>query len=336
MYSTEEVNCKIYDMTKTMESGLVTKATLYIGKKICKYLVGVAQRHLYNQSQKTIDPAIVATAGDITKYHSFTTLDYSIKVLSNNLPKSYSKYVKILQDSLNMIIGHKELFKRGYALHNGVITILYSVWVQALFDGTSLLIADELTLREKHGKNYTPSKVVTNSISFSRMEKLNRKFASGKGVKMLKNLINMSEGKTITKEAVLPILVGITGGIGAIIATFVIVRDLLFLFYIKRTQVSEYLRLQSAYLKEHEAEIKHNKDFSNTQKNEIIVAQREWQDRLLNWAEIIQVEDIRVNREVKAKIAASDNELNKEFSSTSNITNNMDKLNEIDDGINFL
>lgn len=338
MYREEDIKCKFYDMTKALEAGVVDKVQFAIGKRICTFILEGYNKYLYKQGSKTLDPGIMATKGDITQYPAYQTLEYSIKTLAKTLPATYKRYVKILQDSLTIIKGHKKLFMKGFSFKNGSVAIIYGAWVQGLFDGTSLLITEQVAQSGK-GKDYSPSKILLNNELFNTMEQLVDTFKAGKGVIILKNLITMSKGKTVAKESVIPALLLIGTVISGIIVALILVRNIIFFFYIKRTQLSEYLRLQAEYLKEHEVEVKHSKEFSNDEKKNIIATQRKWEDRLLNIAEFIRVEDVRVNKELKPKIDQADEELNakfKEESQDSASYNNVEKLDMVDTDMNFL
>lgn len=305
--------------------------------KIADFLI---EKIFYIGSKIVFEKSLLESKGEIEKWDKYKNIVGSLEKLKKNLPNTYSKYIMIVNTALINIKSRSKQFNLGFRFNNLLMMYTYSSISIAISNAISLLIAEDITNRKsfKSKANLAkPSKYITESGLFDTLEKFNKNASSGDFDKYLKIIKSESTGyskKTIIKptkeDFVGPI--GILAGIAIIIGVLSSIRWLMFHVYNMRTEFSAYLELQAEYLKENEVSIKSNKNFTPYEKNNIIVSQRKWRDRLLYLSDIVKVSDIQTTKQTNIDVEKADKEIT--YQKITSTTNASELKNS--EGINLL
>ena len=82
--------------------------------------------------------------------------------------------------------------------------------------------------------------------------------------------------------------------------------------YYTRIDLADYLEQQAAYLELNKTALQNRKDIPEAKKKEIIAKQTEWQKRLLDLADKIQIDDIKAARKAKEQAEKDSKEMKKD------------------------
>lgn len=263
--------------------------------------------------------------GDITKWTWYKTINDTMAVLAKEMNRIYMPYINIINTFKSNIALQKNYFIEAYRMDSLVIKNTYRISLKAIAVTSSLLLFELMECKSNpacKSMNKVPVSIKDNSL-FKEMDNYNKLARSADFSTCFKYFNNkhldtvISANKecamvNITQEAITFLgAVAITTAVVALFVGFLsFFRNLIYYFYLKRSDVNEYLVKQAEFLKMHEIEINHSKNFTAEEKKHIIENQRKWRERLLNIADTLKVDDINTSKQLDVRKEKEDKEVN--------------------------
>lgn len=263
--------------------------------------------------------------GDISKWVWFPTIESTLSLLAKDMNKIYMPYIYTINTFKVNILLQKNYFIESYRTNSLVTKNTYRIALKAIAVSSSLLLFELMECKSNpscKSLNKVPISIKNNSL-FKEMDNYNKLSKSSEfdlcfkyfNNKHLDSVISANKEcamVNITQEAItfLGAVAITTTAIALFVGFLSFFRNLIYYFYLKRSDVSDYLTKQAEFLKIHEIEVKNDKRFTNEEKRHIIENQRKWRERLLNIADTLKVDDINTSKQLDVRKEKEDKEVN--------------------------
>ena len=249
---------------------------------------------------------ITDTKGDIFKLKDVNNTVMAIDILEKDI--KVSRDAKVVKEALQNIKSRKRVFTTGFAADSVLVKLLYSAASKACIAGTSILIN-----RTDMGGGYGNSRPDYRPLPIIGLELFNKFCKDGSLDKLIRNEIDIRK-KNILKEGILDSIIELPfkaiGAIGS--AVIVGIRSMVYWVYYTRMDIADYLEHQAAYIEMNKYALENRTDIPDAKKKEIIAKQTEWQNRLLNLADKIQIDDVKAARKAQEQANKDEKEFRKE------------------------
>ena len=254
---------------------------------------------------------IPSTKGDITKLDVYDDLKDVLGILKGILKEYHENGgpVDVCTECLTNLETRKDIFNRAYHADCQLPILIYENTVLALVSGVSYLIAaciefikaprDETYSIQLDKIAYAKSK---DYRLYSSLEKFNKSCSNGD----MDNAINEVIAHRVKKFA------GITAGAIAAAAVGIIIimniipilRELVFLLYYTRTQISDFFEIQAELLQMNAYNVEANKSLDSSDRKEIARKQRDVADKFLSISNFVRIDakqsDVKASRELES------------------------------------
>lgn len=237
--------------------------------------------------------------GDITKLEGYEITVGCVKALESDV--KVSRDAKIIEEALLNIKNRKKSFTVGFKSDSAISKLIYAAAAKACVASTSLLINQtDIGGGYKGSNNFDHNR----PVSIYGLELFNKYCKDGSVDRILRDDLN----RKIAKEDFLPF--DLVAALGS--AFIVGIRSMVYWVYYTRIDLADYLEQQAAYLELNKTALQNRKDIPEAKKKEIIAKQTEWQKRLLDLADKIQIDDIKAARKAKEQAEKDSKEMKKD------------------------
>lgn len=237
--------------------------------------------------------------GDITKYSGFKTMMDTLGHIKTMAENSMTKIreLEIVEKAISNIIAYRDTFTRGFGLRKEYIILQYNTLVLSCVEGISSLIVSYIDFIKRVDKaefTIINTKQQTGSICIKNLDSFNKSVASGEFTKITNTVL-----KTDSEGLVGAAIVISAAIIGAVIAAYFGIRELIFYFYYSRMKVSDYLQLQSTFLEMNRNNVESNSAISPSKKKEIIKKQEQLVAKMRKYADKLKVESTMARKKAE-------------------------------------
>lgn len=254
---------------------------------------------------------IPSTKGDITKLDVYDDLKDVLGILKGILKEYHENGgpVDVCTECLTNLETRKDIFNRAYHADCQLPILIYENTVLALVSGVSYLIAaciefikaprDETYSIQLDKIAYAKSK---DYRLYSSLEKFNKSCSNGDMDKAINEVIahRVKKFAGITAGAIAAAAVGII----IIMNIIPILRELVFLLYYTRTQISDFFEIQAELLQMNAYNVEANKSLDSSDRKEIARKQRDIADKFLSISNFVRIDakqsDVKASRELEA------------------------------------
>ena len=254
---------------------------------------------------------IPSTKGDITKLDVYDDLKDVLGILKGILKEYHENGgpVDVCTECLTNLETRKDIFNRAYHADCQLPILIYENTVLALVSGVSYLIAaciefikaprDETYSIQLDKIAYAKSK---DYRLYSSLEKFNKSCSNGDMDKAINEVIahRVKKFAGITAGAIAAAAVGII----IIMNIIPILRELVFLLYYTRTQISDFFEIQAELLQMNAYNVEANKSLDSSNRKEIARKQRDIADKFLSVSNFVRIDakqsDVKASRELEA------------------------------------
>ena len=254
---------------------------------------------------------IPSTKGDITKLDVYDDLKDVLGILKGILKEYHENGgpVDVCTECLTNLETRKDIFNRAYHADCQLPILIYENTVLALVSGVSYLIAaciefikaprDETYSIQLDKIAYAKSK---DYRLYSSLEKFNKSCSNGDMDKAINEVIahRVKKFAGITAGAIAAAAVGII----IIMNIIPILRELVFLLYYTRTQISDFFEIQAELLQMNAYNVEANKSLDSSNRKEIARKQRDIADKFLSISNFVRIDakqsDVKASRELEA------------------------------------
>lgn len=234
--------------------------------------------------------SIPESKGDITKYKGYKPMVESLELLRNIAKIDNTKIMEIdiIEKSISNIIACRDLFERGFKLDKDFVVMQYNVLVCACIEATQITISSYLDYVKKIdkidfviiNKNVNPG-----SLAISNLAKFNNIVKSGDYSKIMNSIIKSGNNNFTGAAAI------VGGTVIALIATVNIMRELVYIFYSGRSNMSDHIKIQADLLELNKLNIEANAaNLPANKKAEIVRKQEKIINRLRTTSDKLKVE----------------------------------------------
>lgn len=233
----------------------------------------------------------LASNGNITKLKGYDEMDQSLNILSRSENPEVSRCAMEVKETLFQLNKRQRSFELGCKTKDSMIAkFIYGTMAKMCHATTSLLIAnDDPEMSSKFS--------VSGSVAMGGIRTFNTYAKDGTIDKVLRYDLNTS-GKFV-KEDLLSTPFDVLATIGSVFITAI--RSAVYWVYYTRMDLAEYLEHQAAYLEQNKLRVQNRTDLTPDQKKEIIRKQEEWRKKLLDYADKVQIDEIKAARKAKEK-----------------------------------
>ena len=251
------------------------------------------------------------TKGDITKLDVYDDLKDALGILKGILKEYHENGgpVDVCTECLTNLETRKDIFNRAYHADCQLPILIYENTVLALVSGVSYLIAaciefikaprDETYSIQLDKIAYAKSK---DYRLYSSLEKFNKSCSNGDMDKAINEVIahRVKKFAGITAGAIAAAAVGII----IIMNIIPILRELVFLLYYTRTQISDFFEIQAELLQMNAYNVEANKSLDSSDRKEIARKQRDIADKFLSISNFVRIDakqsDVKASRELES------------------------------------
>lgn len=186
--------------------------------------------------------------GDITKFEGYKSMKESLNIVSSLAEKSSVRVpeVLIVEESLSILEGSRELFMKGFLIENEIVILIYNTIVFACVEATSAIISSYVEfVRNVNTTEFQIVKTgrISGETTIRNLEAFNKSHKKGDLGKILNGAVNNRENFIGSVSVSTVAVSGVI--IGAALAIVPIIRELVFLFYYSRSRMSDYLDQQA-------------------------------------------------------------------------------------------
>ena len=254
---------------------------------------------------------IPSTKGDITKLDVYNDLKDVLGILKGILKEYHENGgpADVCTECLTNLETRKDIFNRAYHADCQLPILIYENTVLALVSGVSYLIAaciefikaprDETYSIQLDKIAYAKSK---DYRLYSSLEKFNKSCSNGDMDKAINEVIahRVKKFAGITAGAIAAAAVGII----IIMNIIPILRELVFLLYYTRTQISDFFEIQAELLQMNAYNVEANKSLDSSDRKEIARKQRDIADKFLSISNFVRIDakqsDVKASRELES------------------------------------
>lgn len=262
--------------------------------------------HIVNKVDDIDFGNIPDTKGDITKLENYDQLLDCIDVIKDLLLqyKQSTNTIDIVIESINHIENRRDLFTRAFKYNVELPMLIYSTIVLSILGSVSLHIATCIEFIKS--ANDETFEMVIDRVSLSKtkdslllknLEKFNSSCRKKQLDSSLEYIIKTNVHNLTGTAATI-----IAGGaiIGLALNIIPILRELVFFFYHSRTQISDYLELQSELIEINAYNLEHS---VRKDKDTIVKKQRKIADKLRKISTFLAVNIKKAEKETSKEIA---------------------------------
>ena len=236
--------------------------------------------------------SIPDSKGDITKFKGYKPMVESLALLKNIAKIDNTKIaeIDIIEKAISNIVACRDLFEKGFKLDKDVVVMQYNVLVCACIEATQITISSYLDYVKKIdkidfviiNKNSNPG-----SLAIKNLEKFNNIVKSGDYSKVLNSIIRNGNNGFTGVETVA--IIGST--VLALISAVHIMRELVYVFYSSRSNMSDHIKIQADLLELNKLNVEANAaNLPANKKAEIVKKQEKIINRLRTTSDKLKVE----------------------------------------------
>jgi hypothetical protein len=228
--------------------------------------------------------------GDISKYSGYKSILETLDIIKGLAKSSNVKIneVDIIEDAVNNIVVHRDLFFKGFKLEKDFVILLYNSLVAACVEATSLLISSYIDFIKRPDKvefNLIKLSMGPNALTLDNLASFNASVKSGDFSKVLNYVITTGKQNFLGPDIIAALV------IGGLVLIIPILRELIFYFYYTRMKLSDYMKQQSMLLELNKNMIQSNTALTPNQKKEILTKQIDRINFLNNISDKIKVDN---------------------------------------------
>jgi hypothetical protein len=279
----------------------------------------VTRKHQEKLFQAIIDKGhvdfggIEKSQGEIVEYSGYSkmmeVLDTMDALAEEQKATTVKEYTDVVRSAVSNIRNLSGLYKRGFQEHNDYVMLEYNTYTYACVEATSALIyefADYIKRPDKAVMTITLKNTTmrANLFIFEQLKKFNR-VQDNMGMDYRKLLeASLSKGKNN--------FIGIDAAIGygaislVALAIVPVTRELIYLFYNIRKNLSRNLDTQALFLEMNKLSVENNTAFTMDQRKKIIDKQQKLAQQLRRVSSAIKVDSVTATRKAKKELE-SDN-----------------------------
>ena len=279
--------------------------------KMADQIVTKLFKDIKKKTLKMSDKDIERTKGDFSKHPEHKTIVRAIRFLeesNNSLGNAgLEERIKILKEADQLLIANKDVFKNAFQYGNDAIVVMYFNVCFALIIGLSETIS--LNMQMIQSKKFGANSVGNRSFGgksnhIEGLKSLNAEMRSNKFRMINDKIIVKNEAFLDTaKNAVIgagkiggTVLLGLTG----LILILNGIKRICFTYFHQRIKIADHLRNTAEYV-----QLK-SEGMSD---NNIKAKQQKWIDKLLAFAEKVDVDSANANAKANDDVKVSDQEM---------------------------
>lgn len=235
---------------------------------------------------------IPESKGDITKYSGYKPMVETLQILSQLAERSKQKIpeIAVVQNALDNIVSLRDLFEKGFKLNKEFIILQYNSLVSSCVISTSSLISSYVDyMKNVNNVEFIIINPKNNSgkICINSLKDFNKSVISGEFRKVLNVVINNDSEAFLGTATVITTIV-----IASVIATVIIMRNIIFYIYYSRVKIAEYMRVQALFLELNKSSINSQSyNVPASKKKEVLKKQKRLINELKKIADQIDVSD---------------------------------------------
>ena len=255
---------------------------------------------------------VETTKGDITKLENFKNTLNALDLLAKDA--KVSKDAATVKEAVNNIKIRKKLFSTGITADSEIVKIIYGSLVKAVVCATSLLINKTNLGGGFDDTKWDYGKKQIKPFSIFSLEVFNKYCKEGGFDSYIQSEIDIRKAKIAKEGAFLDALMSLPfRGLNAISSAVIVgIRNLVYWVYYTRMDIADYLEHQAAYIEVNKYAVQNRSDISEDKKREIIEKQTKWQQKLLDLADRIQIEDVKAVKKAQEQAKSDEKEFKKE------------------------
>lgn len=245
---------------------------------------------------------IPESAGDITKYAGFKSMQDSISVLNELKSKSGVDIPELetVSTAIQNVVSQRDLFEKGFRLDKKFIIVQYNMIVYACVASVSAIISSYVDFVKRMDKvefELVKGADRNGNLMIQSLDAYNASVRKGDFVKAINGILNTGAEGFIGGMSVATVAI-IVGAIASIIP---VTRELIFLGYYSRMKLSDYLEQQAALI---DANRQGLDSFVGTpsQKQEIIRKQTAHAEKLRKLSEKVRVNRTMAERDASVNL----------------------------------
>ena len=254
---------------------------------------------------------IPSTKGDITKLDVYDDLKDVLGILKGILKEYHESGgpIDVCTECLTNLETRKDIFSRAYHADCQLPILIYENTVLALVSGVSYLIAaciefikapkDETYSIQLDKISYAKSK---DYRLYSSLEKFNKSCSNGDMDRAINEVIahRVKKFTGIAAGAIAATAVGIL----IIMNIIPILRELVFLLYYTRTQISDFFEIQAELLQMNAYNVEANNSLDASERKDIARKQRDIADKFIRVSDFVRIDakqsDVKASRELES------------------------------------
>ena len=279
--------------------------------KAADQLVTKLFKDIKKKSLKLSDKDIEKTKGDFSKHPEYKTMCRAIRFLEESANSQnnagLSEKVKVLRETEKLLVANKDIFKNAFQYGNDVLVVSYFNICVGLIVGISECISlnAQIIQSKKFGADSVGNRAFGGKSNYIEgLKSANAVMRSNK-LRMVNDTIvvkNESFGDSVKKALATgsKIAFGAGIGIGSIILILSAIKRICFTYFHQRIKLADHLRNTAEYV-----QLKSD----GVSDNNVKAKQQKWIDKLLAFAEKVDVDSASANSKADADIKVSDQEM---------------------------
>ena len=245
--------------------------------------------------------------GDIEKVKYYDSTVECLKALEelfrkNNINEPGVDVVKL---SISNMKRYRPQFINGFKMKHEFIMLTYNSMVMSIIDATSALVASYMDFLVTDNANYAFNPHLDkkrSSVALSNLSSFNKYCERNQFGDALNYMIN-EQTKNFMGETVI-----VTGAIILILLNIVpLIREIVYFYYHKRVQLSDYLAMQAAFLEMNKLAVEASKK-SPVEKKAILKKQQNVIKKMRKMSDKLSINDVDTNDVVK-KVEKEENSM---------------------------
>jgi len=278
--------------------------------KAADQLITKLFKDIKNKTLKMNDKDIEKTKGDFSKHPNYKELCRALRFLEESANSQnnagLSEKVKVLRETEGLLISNKDVFKNAFQYGNDVLVISYFNICAGLIIGISECISlnTQIIQSKKYGADSVGNRSFGGKSNYIEGLKSANAVMKSNKLRMINDTIVVKNEsftnsvKNIWNSTKIPRRIGL--GVAGVYLLLSAVKRICFTYFHQRVKLADHLRNTAEYV-----QLKSD----GVSDNNIKAKQQKWIDKLLAFAEKVDVDSTNANAKADADIKSSDQEM---------------------------
>lgn len=256
---------------------------------------------------------IPLSKGNIVEYSGYTNmievLENILKIAADSKSSSVVEYVNTVKDAIAHMRTLAPIYQSGYKMRNEYIILEYNVMLYTIIQATSALLYEFVDYVKKPNQisieiTLKNNKYKANTYYFQQLNKFNKINEKMQYSSYLKAMLQNGKENFIGVDTAIGI--GVVATVA--LAIIPILRELVYLYYNTKSNLSDCLAQQAYFLELNKAVVEANSDLNQRNKEQILIKQEKVKNLCTRLSDKLRVTHLKSLDSGKAQLQ-SDNKL---------------------------